>query len=77
MSVTIAADAGAPDVVLAGRDFCGLAELVAGHARSCSQTLRRDPRPENPAHAYVVGAKNRANKACLIGGMSLIIQPRA
>jgi hypothetical protein len=46
--------------VLSGLEGYGLAEITAGLVRRCGQSVVRDPLPEEPAHALVVGNKTRA-----------------
>lgn len=49
-----------PVDVLAGYQGFGLASLTAGLARRCSQGVARDPLPDEPAHAVVLGDKTGA-----------------
>lgn len=57
MSVVLASEAGPPESVLAGHPVFALAAITAGLARSLGQLIVRDPTPEEPAHAVVVGRK--------------------
>ena len=62
MSVVLAADAGAPGSALAGHAGFALAAITAGLARSCGQGVVRDPTPDEPAHAVVIGRKTDSIK---------------
>lgn len=64
MSVVIAAESRGVDAVLAGYDEYGLVSFRAGFARELGQRIVRDPTPDEPAHALVIGAKpNRVLRA--------------
>ena len=60
MSVVLAAEAAGPLQVLAGHPGFALAAFPAGLARDCEQKIVRDPLPDDPAHALVVGKKTRS-----------------
>jgi len=47
-----------PDKVLTGHPDFALASLTARLARACNQKVARDPLPDEPAHALVVGKKS-------------------
>ncbi len=48
--------------VLHGHTGFALAAITAGFARQCHQKIVRDPLPEEPAHAHVVGKKKKASR---------------
>jgi hypothetical protein len=62
MSVTLAGEAGRPDDALVGHPGFALAAITAGLARSCGQRIVRDPTPNDPAHAVVIGRKTDSIK---------------
>jgi len=50
----------APSEYLASHPGFALASLTAALARDCNQKVARDPLPDEPAHALVVGKKTKA-----------------
>jgi hypothetical protein len=60
MSVVIAAECAGPGSVLAGHEGFGLAPFKAGLARQCGLGVARDPTPEEPAHAVVIGRETKS-----------------
>ena len=73
---TIVRETGRTDAdVLAHFEGFALASLTAGQARECSQEVARDPRPEEPAHAYVLGKKTQGAKKCLARSAKWVISP--
>ena len=60
MSVVIGFEAVDPSSVLAGHPGFALAAITAGLARECGQVLVRDPIPDQPADALVVGRKTES-----------------
>ena len=52
-----------PDDVLDGHVGLALAVITAGLARQNNQGVVKDPLPEEPAHAHVVGEKKKASRA--------------
>jgi hypothetical protein len=61
--------------VLRGLPRFGLAAFTAAKARACAQRIIRDPMPEEPAHALVVGRKNPVAKRCLLAAAMLLVEP--
>ena len=61
--------------VLAGFDGYALASITAGQGRSCNQGVARDPRPNEPAHAYLFGNKTRSLRGCLARHAEWVILP--
>lgn len=51
--------------VLLGFDGYALASLAAAGARGCGHGIARDPLPEEPAHACLLGRKTKSSKRCL------------
>ena len=76
MSVTIAAECPGQNHMLSRFKGYGLASFTAAHVRKCGQTLQRDPAPEDPAHAYVVGKKTGSVKKCLLRGTTIVVIPQ-
>lgn len=62
MSVVLASEAGPPESALAEHPGYALSAITAGLARACGQLIVRDPTPEEPAHAVVVGRKTDSIK---------------
>ena len=75
MSVTIATEAPGYHILLDGHVGYGLLAITAGLARQNRQILVRDPRPENPAHAHVVGKKTGSVKDALRVGARILVEP--
>jgi hypothetical protein len=77
MSVTIAAECAGQALVLAKYPGYGLAVFTAGQARLCGQILQRNPTADDPAHAHVIGKKNKTAKDCLRSAAALLVSPTA
>ena len=60
MSVVVATEVAGPEPTLLGLEGYALASITAGFLRRCGQAIIRDPLPENPAHALVVGPKSES-----------------
>ena len=52
-----------------------IAQVTAGLARECDQTVVRDPQPEEPAHALVCGHKTRGIQSRLAKMSTWVISP--
>ena len=65
MSVFIAAEAGDPSMILHGNENYGLVAIKAGVVRACNQMIVRDPLPDAPWHAVVIGNKSHAVRSQL------------
>jgi hypothetical protein len=65
MSVFLGALTSGPGEVLQGHEGYALASITAGIARIHGQAVVRDPLPDAPAHALVVGHKTRSIRAQL------------
>jgi hypothetical protein len=57
---------------------CGIAEFTAGHARhGCHLAVARDPLPNEPWHAIVIGKKKKQNvRRQLRDGCQMVVRPR-
>ena len=75
MSVFLAATAAEPSVVMVGHDAFGLAAITAELARRCSQVVVRDPTPDQPSHALVIGRKTNSIRTQLGRGAVWVIRP--
>ena len=75
MSVFIATEASGPETALAGHEGYALAAFEARLARECGQAVVRDPLPESPAHAVVVGRKTGSVKRRLARGATWVVPP--
>ncbi len=64
-----------PTDVLVDHEGFALAAITAGLARNCQQGVARDPQPQEPAHAVVVGRKTRAIQSMLAKDSTWIIPP--
>lgn len=65
-----------PESVLASFDAVALVSLTAGSVRAESQVVRRDPEPDEPCHALVLGDKNRGSVAKrLLRASTLLVPP--
>ncbi len=64
----------AQDVLSRFPGYC-LASLTAGQGRGCGQGVPRDPLPQEPAHAFLFGAKPRSARRCLAHAATWIIPP--
>ena len=75
---TIVRETGRSDADVLGR-FEGegyrLASLTAGQARECKQRIARNPLPDEPAHAFLVGKKTKGAKKCLARIAKWVISP--
>lgn len=61
--------------LLAGFKDYGLAALTAGQARAPGQRVARDPLPEEPAHAFIVGKKTKPVKRALAAACRWEVAP--
>jgi hypothetical protein len=75
MSVYLASAAAAPDIVLRGHAGFALATITAGLARECQQALVRDPLPEAPSHAVVIGRKTHGIRRRFAREAQWVISP--
>jgi hypothetical protein len=75
MSVVIAREGRDPSEVLAGHEGFGLVELTIEELEAAGQEVIRDPRPEEPDHALVIGAKTLATKRCLAKTCRWVVRP--
>lgn len=75
MSVVLAEESSDPQSVLAGHEGFALASFKAGLARECRLGIARDPLPEQPAHALVLGRKTKSVMRRLAKGSSWVIAP--
>lgn len=48
--------------ILHGHEGFALASITAGFARQCNQKIVRDPLPDEPAHAHVIGNKKKVSR---------------
>jgi hypothetical protein len=64
-----------PDEVLAGHSGFALASLTTGLARECGQMVARDPLPDEPAHALVVGEKTHSVRKRFASKCRWIVPP--
>jgi hypothetical protein len=64
-----------PESLLTGLEGFGLASITAGLARGCGQGIKRDPTPEEPAHALVFGKKTASVKNRFAKECQWVIQP--
>jgi len=51
-----------PESVLEGHEGLALAVISAGLARQNKQGVVKDPLPDEPAHAHVIGKKKKASR---------------
>ena len=77
MSVVLAFDAGPPESVLVGHARFALATITAGLVRICGQGVVRDPIPDEPAHAVVVGRKTDSIKRRFAREARWVVPPAA
>ena len=77
MSVVLAAEVAGPEAVLLGCQGYALASITTGLARECGQVISRDPLPENPAHALVVGSKPESVRRRMARGSLWVVEPPA
>lgn len=63
------------DFAVQDRNKFGLAALTAQQARSCQQVIQRDPQPDDPAHANVLGEKKDSIKKKLRDYAAWVIPP--
>jgi hypothetical protein len=75
MSVTLGAESSGPEYVLAGHERFALAAITAGQARACGLRVVRDPLPDNPAHALVIGRKTESVMRRLARGAAWVVPP--
>lgn len=60
---------------LAGNEAFALAAITAGLARKCDQAVARDPVPDEPAHAVVVGRKTNSVRRKMARAAAWIVPP--
>jgi hypothetical protein len=60
---------------MAGHEGFALVGFPAGLARALNQIIVRDPTPDQPAHALVVGKKTKGVKRALRDGSHWVVQP--
>ena len=72
--VVLSAGRGPVDVLL-GHESFALAAISAGAARGCGQEVVRDPLPDEPAHALVVGPKPKSVQRRLAKAAVWVIPP--
>ena len=73
---TIVRETGRTDAdVLAHFEGFALASLTAGQGRECKQEVARNPLPDEPAHAFVLGKKTKLAKRCLARSAVWVISP--
>ena len=77
MSVILAAEAGPPELALVGHSGVALATGTAGLVRACGQRVARDPTPDEPAHAVVIGRKTDSIKRRLAREARWVVLPSA
>ena len=53
----------------------GLCSITAGDARAVQQRIVRDPLPDDPAHAHVVGIKGKSIKKQLAERAVVLVDP--
>jgi hypothetical protein len=75
MSVVLAAEAGDPGVMLRGHEGYGVVAVQVAVARSRQQIIVRDPLPEQPAHALVVGRKTDSVRRTLARAARWVVRP--
>jgi len=75
MSVFLASAVVDPGTVMIGHAEFGLAAITSGLARACGQIIVRDPLPEQPSHALVVGRKTNSVRTRLSRGANWVIPP--
>jgi len=63
------------DFAVQDRNKFGLAAFTAQQARSCQQVIQRDPLPDDPAHAIVLGDKKDSIKKKLRDCAAWVILP--
>lgn len=61
--------------VLSAFEGYALASLTAGKARGCDQGVARDPLPDEPAHAFILGTKTKRAKRCLARSAEWVVSP--
>lgn len=77
MSVVLGAEARGPSAVLADHLGFGLAAITAGLARELGQIVVRDPLPDEPAHALVVGSKTKSLRRRMALASTWVVEPPA
>jgi hypothetical protein len=75
MSVVLASEAVEPEVMLKGHEEYGVVAFTAGVARSKQQIVVRDPLPDQPAHALVLGRKTDSVRRALARAARWIVRP--
>ena len=63
------------DTTLAGFTSFGLVAFTAGLVRVHGQIIVRDPEPEEPAHAAVIGHKSKPLKKTLARASRWVVLP--
>ena len=77
MSVFIGSLTNGPDGVLSGHEGYALASITAGLARALGQAIVRDPLPDAPSHALVVGHKTRSIRVQIAQASRWVVPPPA
>lgn len=75
MSVIVGRETPGPEQAIAGHEGYGVASFLAGLARACGQSVRRDPTRDQPAHALVIGPKPKTVLRRLVEGSTWLIEP--
>lgn len=75
MSVVLAAEGGSPEAMLRGHVGYGVVGFEAGLTRSRQQVVVRDPLPDQPAHALVVGRKTDSVRRALARAARWVVRP--
>jgi hypothetical protein len=75
MSVALASEAGTPDLMLGSHEEFGVVALEAGLVRSRQQIVVRDPLPDQPAHALVIGRKTDSVRRALARAARWVVRP--
>ncbi len=75
MSVVIAREGRDPREVLLGHDGFGLVELTIEELEAAGQEVVRDPLPEEPDHALVMGTKTLATRRLLAKTRRWVVPP--
>ena len=65
-----------PETALAGHEGFALAAIPAQLARDCGTIIVRDPLPEEPCHALVIGSKPKAVQRRWAKQAIWIVQPK-
>ncbi len=71
----VAASGRSPNDLVREYEGYGLASLMAGQARSCLQSVVRDPLTDEPAHGLIVGPKTKNVKKQLASFAIWVISP--